>query len=278
MIYFAQQSYQPNYNIMKKIIFILYALLISLGTTAQNTTFSVAISQSIDDGTQEGVEVELDDDDLEMGYKGSTLNMSGLIFRNIEIPNGVEIANAYIQFTSHEENNTGFYIRIRGEATDNPVDFSTINNNFTDRQPTEAAIEWYISGDWSAFTSGPDQKTPDLSAILQEIINRPGWQSGNAMCFLIDGTELSKRIEVESFDQSNVQRIAVLTVEWGYASVNEEVMPGLKIFPNPASEVLWVTIPSNFDGIYDWDIYQMDGKYVGSGKSFEGSFEINLTN
>jgi hypothetical protein len=33
--------------------------------------------------------------------------------------------------------------------------------------------------------TGPDQRTTDISSIVAEIINRPGWFSGNAMVFII---------------------------------------------------------------------------------------------
>jgi hypothetical protein len=36
--------------------------------------------------------------------------------------------------------------------------------------------------------SGPDQQTPDLSAVIQELVNRPGWSSGNALAIIITGT------------------------------------------------------------------------------------------
>jgi len=32
------------------------------------------------------------------------------------------------------------------------------------------------------------QQTPDLKTVVQEIIGHPGWQSGNPLTFLINGT------------------------------------------------------------------------------------------
>ena len=32
-----------------------------------------------------------------------------------------------------------------------------------------------------------DQRTPDLSALLQEIVDRPGWRSGNAVALILSG-------------------------------------------------------------------------------------------
>ena len=36
--------------------------------------------------------------------------------------------------------------------------------------------------------SGPEQQTPDLSAVVQEVVDRVGWANGNAMAFMMSGT------------------------------------------------------------------------------------------
>lgn len=36
--------------------------------------------------------------------------------------------------------------------------------------------------------AGPAQRTSDLAAVVGEVVNRPGWASGNALALLITGT------------------------------------------------------------------------------------------
>jgi hypothetical protein len=36
--------------------------------------------------------------------------------------------------------------------------------------------------------AGPGQQTPELKAVLQEIVGRPGWASGNALAIIVSGT------------------------------------------------------------------------------------------
>jgi hypothetical protein len=45
--------------------------------------------------------------------------------------------------------------------------------------------------------AGPDQQTPDLAAVIQEIVDRPGWTTGNSLVLLVTGS--GQRI-AESFD------------------------------------------------------------------------------
>ena len=36
--------------------------------------------------------------------------------------------------------------------------------------------------------SGPDQRTPDIGPVIQQIIGQPGWASGNALVIIVTGT------------------------------------------------------------------------------------------
>jgi hypothetical protein len=40
----------------------------------------------------------------------------------------------------------------------------------------------------SAGEAGPDQQTPNIASIIQEIVNRPGWSSGNSIVIIVTGT------------------------------------------------------------------------------------------
>ena len=64
-------------------------------------------------------------------------------------------------------------------------------------------VAWNTVGEIAAA-----QQTPNLAAVVQEIVSRPGWVSGNALAFLIDGTG---HRTAESFDKSGGTR-AALTV------------------------------------------------------------------
>jgi hypothetical protein len=45
--------------------------------------------------------------------------------------------------------------------------------------------------------AGPGQLTPNLASVLQEVVNRPGWASGNALSVIVTGTG---RRAAESFE------------------------------------------------------------------------------
>ena len=70
---------------------------------------------------------------------------------------------------------------INGEAVDNAATFINVANNITDRPLTAATVNW-IPPTWpTGGAAGEDQRTPNIASILQEIVNRPGWESDNAL-------------------------------------------------------------------------------------------------
>ncbi|MCO5197202.1 MAG: hypothetical protein M9941_05555 [Anaerolineae bacterium] len=117
----------------------------------------------------------------------------GLRFRNLDIPRYAAITNAYITFRavspdSPNTNNNTANLLIEGHDADNPATFPATNNNpsfnISSRTRTTASVNW-TPGPWSA---GTNYSTPDLKSIVQEIVNRSGWNANNSMVFIITGT------------------------------------------------------------------------------------------
>jgi hypothetical protein len=89
---------------------------------------------------------------------------------------------------------------------------------------------------------GPDQRTPQLASLVQEIVDRPDWAAGNAMAFLIAGS--GRRIG-DSTDKPWGQAPA-LSVQWTDASdTDRDLLPD-------AFERL-VAPPSQVDPVADPD-------------------------
>ena len=163
-----------------------------------SSVFCARISASSDDAEEKSpTTVSLTSSDMELTTDGSTVQTIGLRFNNISLPQGAVINSAYIQFTVDElVNGNPCNLTIRGQDSDNTLTFSS-TNIVTSRPTTTASVNW-SPPDWTATgIAGPDQQTPDLSAIVQEIVNRPGWLENNSMAFIIDGTGI--RI-AEAFD------------------------------------------------------------------------------
>jgi hypothetical protein len=49
--------------------------------------------------------------------------------------------------------------------------------------------------------AGPDQQTPDITSIIQEIVDQPSWANGNSLVIIIAG---SGTRTAESFEGSSI--------------------------------------------------------------------------
>ncbi|MBP7242359.1 hypothetical protein [Amaricoccus sp.] len=126
--------------------------------------------------------------DLELGFDGSKVQKVGIRFTDLGIPQGAQITAAYIQFTVDESNSSASSLLIRGEDSNDAATFSNAKFNISSRPLTDASVDWSPEAWTPAGASGAAQRTADISAVVQEIVNRSGWTASNAMAFVISGT------------------------------------------------------------------------------------------
>jgi hypothetical protein len=133
--------------------------------------------------------VNIDSTDIELAVDGppEPRQWVGLRFPNLSIPQGATINSASIQFTvdtTDTEPDTD--VMIFGELAPNSVTFAEVNNDISGRPRTSSSVLWNDIPVWTTVgAAGPDQRTPNLASIIQEIVNQAGWASGNALSLLI---------------------------------------------------------------------------------------------
>jgi uncharacterized protein YjiK len=152
--------------------------------------FSLAISvlPGSDDSEERATgSVSTHSSDLEMTFDGSQQTV-GLRFAGVTVPQGAAIVSAYLQFEVDEETSVATDLTIRGQASDDAATFVKVDHDISSRPVGEQAVDWSPPPWMTGGEAGPDQQTPDLSAVLQEIVNRPGWSSGNALALIVGGT------------------------------------------------------------------------------------------
>ncbi len=118
----------------------------------------------------------------------------GLRFLNVTIPKEATIDTAYLTIVCGlAKSGTIANSRITGEDVDNAATWSTLadyqarrgtvvdgaNNDYI----TTAQVDW---DDIPAWTEGISYDSPPIISIIQEIVNRVGWASGNALALWWD--------------------------------------------------------------------------------------------
>ena len=172
----------------KKVIFLISFVLVLSLVSSKVVFGGIVMEFGITNGN-DAVEEEqsgnmyLDSSDLELPEDGGDIQVIGLRFLNVEIAQGANIINAYVEFTADDvEEDAPVNLIIDGELVPNAPAFVAIDNNVSDRARTTAKVEWQPEH-WAAESE--KHQTPDISAVIQDIINQEGWSSGNALVIII---------------------------------------------------------------------------------------------
>lgn len=252
-------------------------------TTSQRTGTVIAqINQSSDDAEQrtDTDAVSLVSTDTELGNNNNTLqpHAIGLRFNNLAIPSGATITSAYIQFaTDGTVANIGdpAVFTIDGQAANNPGTFTTTANNVDGRARTTVGVQVSWSTPTWAGTqfNGSNQRTPNLSGIVQEIVNGTygAWASGNSMAFIINSS--AQHRNAESFDGDAIFA-PVLIVNYtlpslaNYAPMSYQTGYELRIDPDQATLSGLSLTDADGDSSTSGDLRDSDGQsrsdgYVG---------------
>lgn len=188
---------------------IIFGLLDSSPPTPVNGSITVAISNGNDDveeNTATGV-LDKTSTDLELVYDGKQQAV-GLRFQNAKIPQGATIKNAYIQFRTDEVSSSAVSLTIKGDNADNSAIFNGAYN-VSLRPATTASVVWTPAA-WAVVDEvSAAQRTPDLSAIVQEIVNRGGWTVNNAMSFIVTGDGSTNKRIADSFEDGWAPKLVV---------------------------------------------------------------------
>ncbi|MCD4843342.1 MAG: hypothetical protein K8R25_02535, partial [Methanosarcinales archaeon] len=175
-----------------------YTMTITVNViTSETCTITSRVSQGSDDA-EEHVHngyIDLGSSDLELVLDQYTQTI-GLRFQNIQVPNGATITNAYVEFETDETGSTSTDLTFYGEDVDNSVTFIPgYSYNVSRRTKTSASVTWLNVPAWD--TINEKHQTPDISPIIQEIVNRNNWASGNALSIIVTG---SGRRTAESYN------------------------------------------------------------------------------
>lgn len=242
----------------------------------------ITFNTSTDDAEQENDAMDaLYDDDIDAGWEGDpekqNILTAGLRFQNVQLGNDIKIDSAFLILTSHEGKSTDDVAKITivGEASDNSQTF-TLDALISDRPQTETSVIWEVVEEWIMWEP---YKSIDIKSVIQEIIDRAGWNSGNALTLILKGedqgpSDVDNAREFESFEnisdpedggdgQNHPERVPQLMIYYTSTSLVNTVgeNKNLHIYPNPVSNGI-VHIDLNSDRQAIVSIFDQTGRQV----------------
>lgn len=200
--------------------------------------------------------------DLELGndtHLGDKVNEQGnqkvgLRFTDLFIPNDATIDSAFIQFTASGTKTSSANLKIEMENNSDCLPLFPLDSNLSQRSFLSESVQW-IPDEWSLVGERSlAQRTPDLSDLVQNVVNKNDWAS-NHLCFAISAVS-GKRTAVSSngdFDQA-----PSLTV---YFSIEDNIIPQLAKVKTetPLLQNRYLTLTSD---VIKFQIFNLQGKLI----------------
>jgi len=151
-------------------------------TPSTGNTITVPVIQGSDDaGIDNACSYFTTSNETYFGQcSNGSLIISGFRFQNVQIPAGATINEAHLEFTVDGPYTSVIVVKFFGQRSENSTTFT--NTDRPDNRPLTATfVPWTISDPWSF---GQSRSSPNLASIIQEIVNLPGWASGNALTII----------------------------------------------------------------------------------------------
>ena len=291
---------------MKKVLLSTFVLVLAgfmISAYAQSTLTLKIIetgkdgetSISFDDGEYENDSIDkMNDDDLDMGWEGEAGNLMTCFtrFQNVTIPQGANIDSAILTVYAHEDEPDTALINVFAEdIDDSPI--MTETEALSDRTMTEAFVNWDCNDPWTMWEP---YNSPDLGLVIQEVVDRPGWQSGNSLTLFMTGEDtqgyslLDNARDIESYENIedpgdggdglwHPERIPTLRIYFSSPSSVKEVpaeLPAFKMYPNPVANGI-LNISTELNGTSRVNIYSITGQRVKSGEFTGQSFTLDVS-
>jgi hypothetical protein len=225
----------------------VYGLRLSAddGELTASDQVTVTVGEASGDGTTLEVRVGAGGNDAEEGDSGIVYVSSddlelvsdignqtvGLRFTGMRIPHGAEIGRAYVQFKVDEVSSGATGLTLEGQAIDNAPPFEETLWNISSRERTGAVATWSPQAWGTVGEAGIDQRTPDLSSVIEEIVSRPGWSSGNSLVIIITGS--GERV-AESYE-GDPGGAALLHVEYSAGGATSVYLPLMRLEFGPSA-------------------------------------------
>ena len=175
MSWIPRQPRTPFTASISIVLLAVFALFGAAPVSTAQTSISITVSANSDDADQDPSTGQMWVGD---GYSNLD-NYVGERFQNVTIPAGATITSATLELFSRNTTTSSFSVNIHAQDADSPSTFSTSNYDLSNRTRTSASVGWTVSS--VSYTADQSFTSPDFSAVVQEVVDRSGWSSGNSL-------------------------------------------------------------------------------------------------
>lgn len=132
----------------------------------------------------------------------------GLRFAGLPVPQGAQIDSAVVRQVLTDNDKNDAEGTWRGHDVDNSPTFTeSLDGDVDSRVTTTASVAWTTNDLGGA---GTEVSSPELATVVQEIVDRAGWSSGNALTLLYEHASATDKLELASFEHATLQEPRLL--------------------------------------------------------------------
>jgi len=147
-------------------------------------SLTAQVAASTDDANQDGSDVSIGAPTLWVGNASSpSSSYAGLRFTHLAIARGATISSAQLQVYSSQLQWQSIAFTLAGEANGNSPTFSPSDPPAA-RALTAHSVASSSNSQWQSNTW---YSVAEMAPVVQEIVNRPDWQSGNSLSLIARG-------------------------------------------------------------------------------------------
>jgi len=159
---------------------------VNIGATTQYEQIGQSDGDAYDDGTTFYRALA----DVKVGDSGGSTLTAGLVFESVNVPRNAEILSATLTLAGSKIGSP--VVRFYGEAADNAALYTAGATWPKDRNKTSAHVDPNM-GSWTST---------DVTILVQEIVDRSGWSSGNRMGMILadNGSPTNAYLSITAYD------------------------------------------------------------------------------
>ena len=166
-----------------------------IDATVTDTGIIQTVLQDAQDDAEQDSSGSVNLTSTDLDFDSSHPNI-GIRFQDVYIPQGVIITSAKIVFHAKTSDSSALNLRISADDVDSAQTYAAVTNDITSAvRPQTAAVSWNAA----AWNAGNYESTTDISAVVQQVVNRAGWCRGNAMGFRFNYVSGGSRV-ARSYD------------------------------------------------------------------------------
>ncbi len=120
-----------------------------------------------------------------MGTESNQHYHQYLWFDNVTLTSGITIDSVFVWVRGYSSDGSNCTLTVWCEDTADAASYPNTTSDISSRTKTTASVV-YSPASWS--TTGDNKLGGNLAAIVQEVVDRGDWASGNAMAFFFENT------------------------------------------------------------------------------------------